>query len=151
MTRAERRRQARMQEKCQVPLNLNLTVAQVSGMTGQQASILQTYLKRMEQQTTETATDAVIREAQEKLERAEDYIAIINILISLYAIKMTWGFTEENKRFLDNYNAARNYVDRIGAAKAYEIAKKDMEIDIEFEDLENYNIYKELGFDREAV
>lgn len=33
MTRAERRRQARMQEKCQVPLNLNLTVAQVSGMT----------------------------------------------------------------------------------------------------------------------
>lgn len=52
-----------MQEKCQVPLNLNLTVAQVSGMTGQQASILQTYLKRMEQQTTETATDAVIREA----------------------------------------------------------------------------------------
>lgn len=63
MTRAERRRQARMQEKCQVPLNLNLTVAQVSGMTGQQASILQTYLKRMEQQTTETATDAVIREA----------------------------------------------------------------------------------------
>jgi hypothetical protein len=112
---------------------------------------LQTYLKRKEQETTENVKDAIIREAQEKLERAEDYIAIINILISLYAIKMTWGFTEENKRFLDNYNAARNYVDRIGAAKAYEIAKKDMEIDIEFEDLENYNIYKELGFDREAV
>ena len=52
MTRAERRRQAKMQEKCQVPLNLNLTVAQVAGMTGQQASILQTYLKRMEQQKT---------------------------------------------------------------------------------------------------
>ena len=31
MTRAERRRQARMQEKCQVPLNLNLTVTQVAG------------------------------------------------------------------------------------------------------------------------
>ena len=74
MTRAERRRQAKMQEKCQVPLNLNLTVAQVAGMTGQQASILQTYLKRMEQQKTEAVTDAVIREAQEKLERAEDYI-----------------------------------------------------------------------------
>ena len=38
MTRAERKRQARMQEKCQVPLNLNLTVAQVAGMTRQQAS-----------------------------------------------------------------------------------------------------------------
>ena len=85
MTRAERRRQAKMQEKCQVPLNLNLTVAQVAGMTGQQASILQTYRKRMKQQTTE----AVIREAQEKLERAEDYITITNIIISLYAIKLS--------------------------------------------------------------
>lgn len=151
MNRAEMRRQAREQEKTQLPLNSNLTLAQIAGMTGQQVSILQTYLKRKEQETTENVKDAIIREAQEKLERAEDYIAIINILISLYAIKMTWGFTEENKRFLDNYNDARNYVDRIGAAKAYEIAKKDMEIDIEFEDLENYNIYKELGFDREAV
>lgn len=151
MNRAEMRRQAREQEKTQLPLNSNLTLAQIAGMTGQQVSILQTYLKRKEQETTENVKDAIIREAQEKLERAEDYIAIINILISLYAIKMTWGFTEENKRFLDNYNAARIYVDRIGAAKAYEIAKKDMEIDIEFEDLENYNIYKELGFDREAV
>lgn len=106
MTRAERRRQARMQEKCQVPLNLNLTVAQVAGMTGQQASILQTYLKRMEQQTTEAATDAVIREAQEKLERAEDYITITNIIISLYAIKLSWGFTKANKKFLQNWKAA---------------------------------------------
>ena len=65
MTRAERRRQAKMQEKYQVPLNLNLTVAQVAGMTGQQASILQTYLKRMEQQKTEAVTDA----GSEKLRR----------------------------------------------------------------------------------
>ena len=98
MTRAERRRQARMQEKCQVPLNLNLTVAQVSGMTGQQASILQTYLKRMEQQTTETATDAVIREAQEKLERAEDYITVTNIIISLYAIKLFVGIYKSKQK-----------------------------------------------------
>lgn len=148
MTRAERRRQARMQEKCQVPLKLNLTVAQVAGMTGQQTSVLQTYLKRMEQQTTEIVTDAVILEAQEKLARAEDYITAANIIISLYAIKMTWGFTKANKRFLDNYNAAKDYVDRVGIAKAYEFAQKDMEIDIEFEDLANYNIYEELGFNR---
>lgn len=89
MTRAERRRQAKMQEKCQVPLNLNLTVAQVAGMTGQQASILQTYLKRMEQQKTEAVTDAVIREAQEKLERAEDYITITNIAPGV-RLKIMW-------------------------------------------------------------
>lgn len=145
MTRAERRRQAKMQEKCQVPLNLNLTVAQVAGMTGQQASILQTYLKRMEQQTT----DAVIREAQEKLERAEDYITITNIIISLYAIKLSWGFTKANKKFLQNWKAAMDYVNRIGVAKAYELAHKEMDIDVEFEDLANYNIYEEMGFNRE--
>lgn len=145
MTRAERRRQAKMQEKCQVPLNLNLTVAQVAGMTGQQASILQTYLKRMEQQTTEAA----IREAQEKLERAEDYIAITNIIISLYAIKLSWGFTKANKKFLQNWKAAMDYVNRIGVAKAYELAHKEMDIDVEFEDLANYNIYEEMGFNRE--
>lgn len=145
MTRAERRRQAKMQEKCQVPLNLNLTVAQVAGMTGQQASILQTYLKRMEQQKT----DAVIREAQEKLERAEDYITITNIIISLYAIKFSWGFTKANKKFLKNWKAAMDYVNRIGVAKAYELAHKEMDIDVEFEDLANYNIYEEMGFNRE--
>lgn len=145
MTRAERRRQAKMQEKCQVPLNLNLTVAQVAGMTGQQASILQTYLKRMKQQTTE----AVIREAQEKLERAEDYITITNIIISLYAIKLSWGFTKANKKFLQNWKAAMDYVNRIGVAKAYELAHKEMDIDVEFEDLANYNIYEEMGFNRE--
>ena len=138
-----------MQEKCQVPLNLNLTVAQVAGMTGQQASILQTYLKRMEQQTTEAATDAVIREAQEKLERAEDYMAITNIIISLYAIKLSWGFTKANKKFLQNWKAAMDYVNRIGVAKAYELAHKEMDIDVEFEDLANYNIYEEMGFNRE--
>ena len=138
-----------MQEKCQVPLNLNLTVAQVAGMTGQQASILQTYLKRMEQQTTETATDAVIREAQEKLERAEDYITITNIIISLYAIKLSWGFTKANKKFLQNWKAAMDYVNRIGVAKAYELAQKEMDIDVEFENLANYNIYEEMGFNRE--
>ena len=148
MTRAERRRQAKMQEKCQVPLNLNLTVAQVAGMTGQ-PSILQTYLKRMEQQKTEAVTDAVIREAQEKLERAEDYITITNIIISLYAIKFSWGFTKANKKFLKNWKAAMDYVDRIGVAKAYELAHKEMDIDVEFEDLANYNIYEEMGFNRE--
>ena len=94
-------------------------------------------------------TDAVIREAQEKLERAEDYITITNIIISLYAIKFSWGFTKANKKFLKNWKAAMDYVDRIGVAKAYELAHKEMDIDVEFEDLANYNIYEEMGFNRE--
>ena len=149
MKRAEQRRKFRQQEKSQLPLNTKLTLEQIAGMTGQDAAILQTYLVRKEREIRESVVDAVIKEAQEKLERAEDYIAIANILFSLYAIKMTWGFTRANTRFLDNYNAAREYVENVGIAKAYEYAKKDMGIDIEFENLANYDICKELGFDRD--
>ena len=42
-------------------------------------------------------------------------------------------------------------VDRIGVAKAYELAQKEMDIDVEFENLANYNIYEELGLNREKV
>ena len=45
--------------------------------------------------------------------------------------------------------AAMDYVDRIGVAKAYELAQKEMDIDVEFENLANYNIYEEMGFNRE--
>ena len=40
-------------------------------------------------------------------------------------------------------------MDRVGIARAYELAKKDMGIDIEFEGLANYDIYEEMGFNRD--
>ena len=144
MNRAEMRRKVREQEKCRLPLNFKMQLGQVEGLTGQQSMILQNYLKAREDEITEQATDACIREAQEKLERAEDYITITNIIISIYAIKFSWGFTKANKKFLE-------YVNRIGVAKAYEYAKRDMDIEVEFEDLANYNIYEELGLNREKV
>ena len=151
MNRAEMRRKAREQEKCRLPLNLKTQLGQVAGLTGQQAMILQNYLKAREYEITEQATDACIREAQEKLERAEDYITVTNIIISIYAIKFSWGFTKANKKFMDNWKSAMEYVNRIGVAKAYEYAKRDMDIEVEFEDLANYNIYEELGLNREKV
>lgn len=153
MNRAERRRQAKELAKKQMPLPLNiaLPVERAADIMGQDALVLKTYLELKEKETTEIVVDAVLREAQEKLARAEDYITIANIVISLYAAKMTWGYTEENKRFIKNFNAAREYVDRIDIAKAYEYIKRDMDIEIEFEDLENYNIYEELGFNREIA
>lgn len=128
MNRAEMRRKAREQEKCRLPLNFKMQLGQVAGLTGQQAMILQNYLKAREDEITEQATDACIREAQEKLERAEDYITITNIIISIYAIKFSWGFTKANKKFLDNWKSAMEYVNRIGVAKTYEYAKRDMGI-----------------------
>ena len=150
MNRAERRRQAKELSKSKMPLPLNvaLPVEGAADITGQEAVALKTYLELKEKEIRENVTAALMKEAQEKLTRAEDYIAIINILIILYASKMAWGYTEENKKLMENYKAARVYVDRVGAAAAYAQIKKEMDIEIEFEDLDNYNIYKELGFDR---
>ena len=142
MNRAEMRRKVREQEKCRLPLNFKMQLGQVAGLTGQQSMILQNYLKARENEITEQATDACIR---------EDYITITNIIISIYAIKFSWGFTKANKKFLDNWKSAMEYVNRIGVAKAYEYAKRDMDIEAEFEDLANYNIYEELGLNREKV
>ena len=153
MNRAERRRQAKELSKSKMPLPLNvaLPVEGAADINGQEAVVLKTYLELKEKEIRENVTAALMKEAQEKLTRAEDYIAIINILIILYASKMAWGYTEENKKLMENYKAAMVYVDRVGAAAAYAQIKKEMDIEIEFEDLDNYNIYKELGFDREAV
>ena len=43
----------------------------------------------------------------------------------------------------------RNYVRPQTIEEAYEYAKRDMDIEVEFEDLANYNIYEEMGFNRE--
>ena len=126
MNRAEMRRKAREQEKCRLPLNFKMQLGQVAGLTGQQSMILQNYLKAREDEIT-------------------------HIIISIYAIKFSWGFTKANKKFLDNWKSAMEYVNRIGVAKAYEYAKRDMDIEVEFEDLANYNIYEELGLNREKV
>lgn len=145
MNRAERRRQAKELSKSKMPLPLNvaLPVEGAADINGQEAVVLKTYLELKEKEIRENVTTALMKEAQEKLTRAEDYIAIINILIILYASKMAWGYTEENKKLMENYKAARVYVDRVGAAAAYAQIKKEMDIEIEFEDLDNYNIYKE--------
>ena len=117
MNRAERRRQAKEMSKSKMPLPLNvaLPVERDADITGQEAITLKTYLELKEKEIRENVTAAWMKEAQEKLAKAEVY------------------------------------VDRKGAAAAYAQIKKEMDIEIEFEDLTNYNIYKELGFDREAV
>lgn len=112
MNRAEMRRKAREQEKCRLQLNFKMQLGQVAGLTGQQSMILQNYLKAREDEITEQATDACIREAQEKLERAEDYITITNIIIDDYIcdryivfcpFQFLLGFTDAGVRCLLRY------------------------------------------------
>lgn len=99
MNRAERRRQQKAAEKSRIPTPYNFSnfsLEQISKTTGARVESLKLYLKQREDEMRKE----LIKESQEKLWKAEDYIAVANILISLYAIKMTWGFTKANQRFL---------------------------------------------------
>lgn len=142
MNRAERRRQQKATEKTRLsaPYNFsNLSLEQISKVTGARVESLKLYLEQREDEMRE----ALIKESQEKLWKAEDYIAVANILISLFAIKKTWGFTKANQRFLENINSAKEYIEEVGIEKAYQEAKETMGIELEFDSV---NINKEFSF-----
>ena len=142
MNRAERRRHQKASEKTRLnaPYNFsNFSLEQISKATGARVESLKLYLKQREDEMRKE----LIKESQEKLWKAEDYIAVANILISLYAIKMTWGFTKSNQRFLDNINPAKEYVERVGIEQAYQECHDLMDINIEFD---SFDINKEFGF-----
>lgn len=142
MNRAERRRQQKAAEKSQIsmPYNFsNFSLEQISKVTGARVESLKLYLKQREDEMRES----LVQESQEKLWKAEDYIAVANILISLFAIKKTWGFTKSNQRFLDNINSAKEYIEKIGIEQAYKEIHELMDVNIEFD---SFDINKEFGF-----
>ena len=142
MNRAERRRQQKATEKTRLsaPYNFkNFSLEQISKATGARVESLKLYLMQREDEMREE----LIKESQEKLWKAEDYIAVANVLISLFAIKKTWGFTKSNQRFLENLNSAKEHIEEVGIEKAYQEATKTMGIKLEFDSI---NINKEFGF-----
>lgn len=146
MNRAERRRQQKASEKARLnaPYNFsNFSLEQILKVTGARVESLKLYLMQREDEIRKEISEELISESQEKLWKAEDYIAVANILISLYAIKMTWGFTKSNQRFLDNINPAKEYVERVGIEQAYQECHDLMDINIEFD---SFDINKEFGF-----
>ena len=129
--------------KSQIPAPMNpagLTMEQISKNTGVKIESLKAYLNAREQEIREE----LIKESQEKLWKAEDYIAVANIMISLIAIKKTWGFKKSNQRFIDNVNFAKEYLEEVGIEAAYEEIKKEMELTFEFDSID---INKEFGFE----
>ena len=146
MNRAERRRQQKASEKAflNAPYNFsNFSLEQISKVTGARVESLKLYLMQREDEMRKEISEELISESQEKLWKAEDYIAVANVLISLFAIKKTWGFTKSNQRFLENLNSAKEYIEEVGIEKAYQEAKETMGIKLEFDSI---NINKEFGF-----
>ena len=141
MNRAERRRQQKASEKTHInaPYNFsNFSLEQISKVTGARVESLKLYLMQREDEMRKEISEKLISESQKKLWKAEDYIAVANVLISLFAIKKTWGFTKSN-----HLNSAKEHIEEVGIEKAYQEAKETMGIKLEFDSI---NINKEFGF-----
>lgn len=122
------------------PLNItNFTMEQIPRQTGVRIESLKAYLNAREQEIKEQ----LIKESQEKLWKAEDYIAVANILISVIAIKKAWGFKKANQNFIDKITEAEKYVEKVGVEVAYKEIKEEMGLQIEFD---SFDINKEFGF-----
>lgn len=104
---------------------------------------LKAYLERMEQELQ--------KEYMEKLNKAEDYIAVGFLMTVIYALKMSRKNREHTKdliqRMLDNLNIATEYVERVGIEQAYKNAHEDFDITIEFDSID---INKEFNFTEEG-
>lgn len=91
MGRLKIKKQKIQKDSIPAPLNVtNFTMEQISRQTGVRIESLKAYLNAREQEIKEQ----LIKESQEKLWKAEDYIAVANIMISLIAIKKNMGIQE---------------------------------------------------------
>ena len=120
----------------------NFPATKIASLTGTKVETLNWWIKAREKELFEYCEKETIKTAQEKLWRAENHIMFINILISLLAIKMTWGFTKANIKWLQNLNAASDFVKRYGVKYTYDMLVKEMNLgELEFD---SFDVYEEL-------
>lgn len=120
--------------KVQIPINVLSGNSDQPGKNfGLGVAEMKIYLDKVEKGVRKE----VAVEYQEKLGKAEDLIAVGNILVSIYAIKMSRKGREHTKdliqRMLDNFGAATAYVEKVGIKEAYKQAHEDFDINIEFD------------------
>lgn len=116
-----------------------MTIYDVSRETGAKIETLKRYLKARENEIFE----GVRKEAQNNILKAEDYITVSNILCSMWAIHETWGYTKSIQRFIDNYNAASQTLNKMGVQGMYNMLHEMTGVEIEFD---NVDLNKEFGF-----
>lgn len=116
-----------------------MTIYDVSRETGAKIETLKRYLKARENEIFE----GVRKEAQNNILKAEDYITVSNILCSMWAIHETWGYTKSIQRFIDNYNAASQALNKMGVQGMYNMLHEMTGVQIEFD---NVDLNKEFGF-----
>lgn len=134
LRRKQKEAEKAQKNKVQIPINvLSGNTDQPGKNFGLGVAEMKVYLDKVEKGVRKE----VAVEYQEKLGKAEDLIAVGNILISIYAIKMSRKGREHTKdliqRMLDNFGDATEYVEKVGIKEAYRQAHEDFDINIEFD------------------
>ena len=160
MSRAELRRQERSQKKdrkkaetllkqagfpaFQMPpatmRTTNLSTAEVANLTGVKVAVLEQW--RREQ--TEEIKKACMVEAQEKLDKAEEYSTLCNIITSLKALDGFRYGKAAAAHLLENYSECVETAEKQNIRKTYEELHEKWGIELEFDSPE---LNKEMGFD----
>ena len=160
MSRAELRRQERSQKKdrkkaetllkqagfpaFQMPpapmRTSNLSVQEVANLTGAKVAVLEQW--RREQ--TEEIKKACIVEAQEKLNKAEEYSTLCNIIASLKALEGFRYGKAAAAHLLEHYSECVEATEKQNIRKTYEELHEKWGIEFEFDSPE---LNKEMGFD----
>lgn len=118
----------------------NYSSQQLANTIGTKKEMLDTWTKTREREMFE----AFMQEFNEKLHRAENHAAFVNLLIMMYAVKMTWGFTKSQEKLISNLNPAQEYIRRVGIRKAFDQIMKDCGALLEFDDFDIEEEIKEL-------
>lgn len=117
----------------QVPVVLNLSdTTKVSKDIGLKVGQLEAWadIQREEQRK------AFTKEFNTRLEQAEDFIGLANILISVKAINLTWGYKQAIGRYVNNLDKAHEYIRQVGVRKAFIDLNKEYGLDLEFDAFE---------------
>ena len=145
MNRAERRRQERKASTgnpFRVPVVLNVVdTKNVSNSTGLKLGQLEAWadIQREEQRR------AFVKDFNSKLEQAEDFIGLANILISVKAINLTWGYKKAVKNYIDNLNKAHEIISQMGVRTAFKKLNEEYGLDLEFDSFEIEDFIKDCG------
>ena len=122
------------------PYNIgNMSMQQLAKVTGARVDSLKFWTAAREK---EMEADFQ-KQFNEKFMRCEDYMCLANVLMSLWAIHKTWGFTKSTTRFLENLNEAQEYVDQMGVKEFYEKVHNEWGVELMFDSVD---LNKEFGF-----
>lgn len=160
MGRAELRRQAKRRKKEQekiskvlknagfpefqlppAPLKTtNLSTQEVANITGTKIAVLEQWRKEQ----TEEIRKACIIEAQEKLDQAENFITLCNIITSLKALEGFRYGRAAAEHMLSHYSESVVASEKNNIQTTYKELQKKWGIELEFEDPD---LNKEMGFE----